>query len=153
MSSPPMGYTSCEHCGGRGKNADEAPCPSCGGTGLVPVRPKTKQRRFPRYRTDLPITVRNFLGRDLEGHCNVIAEGGLSLTLPEAVPEGTVILLEFLVPIHPTRLRVWAVVRYLIGLQHGLEFISITERERLSIRQFCNELPLQSISEAQTNSR
>ena len=111
------------------------------------------QRRFPRYRTDLPITVRNRLEHDFEGHCDVIAEGGLSLTLPEAVPEGTAILLEFVVPTHPIRLRVWAVVRYLIGLQHGLEFISITEKERLSIRRFCNELPLQSISEAQTGSR
>jgi len=130
MGSPPMGYTSCEHCGGRGKNDDEAPCTSCEGTGLVPVRPKTKQRRVRRYWTDLPITVRNRLERDLEGHCNVIAEGGLCVTLPEAVPEGNVILLEFVVPTQPTRLRVWAVVRYLIGLQHGLEFISISPSSR-----------------------
>jgi len=153
MGSPPMGYTSCEHCRGRGKNDDEAPCPSCEGTGLVPVRPKTKQRRFPRYRTDLPITVRNRLEHDLEGRCNVIGEGGLCVTLPEAVPEGKVVLLEFVVPTHPTPLRVWAVVRNLIGLQHGLEFISCTEGERLSIRQFSNELALQSISGAQTGSR
>ena len=153
MGSPPMGYTSCEHCRGRGKNDDEAPCPSCEGTGLVVARPKAKRRRFPRYRTDLPITVRNPLERNLEGHCNVIAEGGLCVTLPEAVPEGNVVLLEFVVPTHPTPLRVWAAVRYLIGLQHGVEFISITEGERLSIRQFCSELVLQSISGAQTGSQ
>jgi len=111
------------------------------------------QRRFPRYRTDLPITVRNRLEQDFEGHCNVIAEGGLSVTLPEAIAVGSVVLLQFVVPTHPTPLRVWAVVRYLIGLQHGLEFTSITEGERLSIRQFCNELTLQSISGAQTGSR
>ena len=112
-----------------------------------------QRRRFPRYRTDLPITVRNPLERNLEGHCNVIAEGGLCVTLPEAVPEGNVVLLEFVVPTHPTPLRVWAAVRYLIGLQHGVEFISITEGERLSIRQFCSELVLQSISGAQTGSQ
>ncbi len=153
MGSPTMGYTSCESCRGRGKNDDETPCPSCEGTGLVVVRPKTERRRFPRYRTDLPITVRNRLERDLEGHCKVISEGGLGVTLPEAVSAGSVVLLQFVVPTYPTPLRVWAVVRYLIALQHGLEFMYITEGERLSIRRFCNELGLQSINGAQTDSR
>jgi len=153
MGSPPMGYTPCENCRGRGKNEDEAPCQSCEGTGLVAVRPKTERRRFPRYRTDLPITVRNRLEIDLEGHCNVISEGSLSVTLLEAIAAGSVVLLQFAVPTHPTALHLWAVVRHLIGLQHGLEFISITEGERLSLRQFCNELALQSINGAQTGSR
>jgi len=135
------------------KNEDDAPCPSCEGTGLVAMKPRPERRRFPRYRTDLPITVRNRLESDLEGHCNVIAEGGLSITLLEAIAAGSVVLLQFVVPTHPTPLRVWAVVRHLIGLQHGLGFISITEGERLSIRQFCNELALQSMSGTQTDSR
>jgi hypothetical protein len=153
MGSPPMGHTSCEDCRGRGKRDDGAPCPNCEGTGLMAVRPKTERRRFPRYRVDLPITVRNRLERDLEGHCNVIAEGGLGVTLPEAVPEGNVVLLQFVVPTYPTPLSVWAAVRYLIALQHGLEFMYITEGERLSIRRFCNDLALHSISGAQTGSR
>ena len=93
MGSTPMGYTACDNCRGRGRADDEAPCPSCEGTGLVAVRPKTERRRFPRYRADLPIKVRNRLERDLEGHCTVISEGGLSVTLLEAIAAGSVVLL------------------------------------------------------------
>jgi len=39
---------------------------------------------------------------------------------------------------------VWAVVRNHLGFQHGLDFVSLTEAGRLSIRQFCNELAIQS---------
>ncbi len=148
MASPPMGYTACDNCRGTGKRDDDAPCLSCKGTGLAAVRPRAERRRFPRYQSNLPITVRNRLERDLEGHCTVVSEGGLSVTLLEAIPAGSVVLLQFALPTHPTQLRVWAVVRHLIGLQHGLEFISITEGERLSIRQFCNELAIQVASRA-----
>ena len=152
MGSPPMGYTACENCRGRGKTDDEAPCPSCEGTGLVAVKPRIERRRLPRYWASLPVTVRNRLEHDLEGHSIAISEGGISVTLPGPIPVGSVVLLQFAVPTHPTALHLWAVVRHLIGLQHGLEFISITEGERLSLRQFCNELALQSISGPQTGS-
>jgi hypothetical protein len=150
MGSLPMGSTPCEKCRGRGKTDDEAPCPSCEGTGLVAVKPGIERRRLPRYRASLPITVRNRLEHDLEGHSIAISEGGISVTLPEPITVGSVVLLQFAVPTHPTALRLWAVVRHLIGLQHGLEFVSVTEGERLSLRQFCNELALQPASGAQT---
>jgi len=97
-------------------------------------------RRFPRYLTNLLLTV-TFRGRDLEGYCNQIAEGGLGALLSEPIPVGKVVLLQFVVPTHPTGFRVHAVVRYQIGFQHGLEFASLDEVERLAIRQFCSELP------------
>jgi len=37
--------------------------------------------------------------------------------------------------------------------QHGLEFVSLTSEERLSIRQFCNGLAVQSGSGEQTDPR
>ena len=148
MGSPPMGYTPCEKCRGRGKTDDEAPCPSCEGTGLVAVKPKFERRRLPRYRASLPVTVRHRPEHDLAGQSITISEGGLSVTLTEPIPVGSVVLLQFTVPAHPTALRLWAVVRHLIGLQHGLEFVSVTEGERLSLRQLCNELALQAGSGA-----
>jgi len=144
MGTLPIGYTPCENCRGQGKTDDGAPCPSCHGTGLVAVKQGVERRRSPRYRISLPVAVRNREEGDLEGHSNVISEGGLSVTLPVPVPVGSVVLLQFAIPTHPTALRLWAVVRHLIGLQHGLEFVSVTEGERLSLRQFCNELALQS---------
>ena len=113
-----------------------------------------EQRRFRRYLIDphifrslaspeawgLPITV-TLQERNLEAYCNHIAEGGLGVSLPEEVPVGSVVSLQFVVPPHATELRVQAVVRYQVGFQHGLEFTSLNEGERLSIRQFCTELP------------
>ena len=150
MGSMPPGYTSCEDCRRRGTKDDGAPCPSCEGTGTVAVRePRdpanpeewtTGKRRFRRYLTNLPLTVG--LGeRDLEGYCNQIAEGGLGAFLPEPIPAGSVVVLHFAVPSPPAELHVQAVVRYQIGFQHGLEFASLDEGERLSIRRFCDELP------------
>jgi len=63
------------------------------------------------------------------------------VSLPEKVPVGSVVSLQFVVPPHATKLRVEAVVCYQVGFQHGLEFTSLNEGERLSIRQFCTELP------------
>jgi len=143
VGSPPVGYTTCENCHGRGKIDDQTSCPICHGTGLVPLKRGMERRRTPRYRTSLPVAVRNREEGDLEGHGTVISEGGLSLTLPEPVAVGSVIELQFSIPTHPTELHIWVVVRNLVGLQHGLEFVSLSDGERLSLRQYCNDLALQ----------
>src|SRR5271169_2585454 len=56
------------------------------------------RRRFPRYRTALPLRVRDHLERQLEGYCDIIAEGGLGVTLSETLPLGSVVLLQFSLP-------------------------------------------------------
>lgn len=118
-----------------------------------PQRWVPEQRRFWRYQIDsrayrllaspevwgLPITVR-FQKRDFEGHCYQIAEGGLGAFLPEEVPVGSVVYLQFVV-LASAELRVQAEVRYQLGFQHGFVFASPTEGERVAIRRFCNELP------------
>jgi PilZ domain len=103
-----------------------------------------QQRRFPRYRTDLPLRVRDQQGDCLDGRCFVIAEGGLGGVLPKPIPVGSVVQLRFAVATHPTVVEVWAVVRYCLDLNHGFEFVSLADAERLSIRQFCKELAIQS---------
>jgi PilZ domain len=111
----------------------------------APPRTWPQRRRFPRYRTDLPLTVCN--GQELGGRCLVIAEGGIGGILPEAIPVGCVAHLRLSLPTHPTLLEVWAVVRCQLHLHHGFEFVSLTDGERLSVKQFCNELATQSASE------
>lgn len=98
------------------------------------------QRQSRRYLTNIQVIL-GFRERDLEAYCNDIAEDGLGALLPEPIPPGSVVLLKFVVPTHPTELHVRAVVRYHFGLQHGLAFLSLSEGERLAIRQFCSELP------------
>lgn len=138
----PKSYTRCGECGGSGNNSGSTRCARCNGAGRVPVW-TTGQRRFMRYLTNIPICVRAG-ERDIEGYCNQIAEGGLGALLRELVPVGSVVSLQFVVPIHATKLHLQAVVRYEIGLQHGLEFVSVNDLERFTIRQFCNELRLAS---------
>ena len=45
--------------------------------------------------------------------------------------------LRFAVPTDLAELRAQAVVRYQIGFQHGLEFVSLNEGKQMAIRQFC----------------
>ena len=100
----------------------------------------TNRRRFPRYRTNLPLRICNYQERNLDGSCIVIAEGGAGGILPEAIPMGNVVQLRLALAAHPVLFQVWAVVRYQVDFHHGFEFVSLTEGERLSVRQFCNEL-------------
>jgi PilZ domain len=101
------------------------------------------RRRFPRYRTDLPLSVRNNDERDLDGRCFCIAEGGLGAYLPEPMALGSVLQLRLALPTCSTLLSVWAIVRYQLDLHHGFEFVSLTDGERLSLSEFCNELAIQ----------
>lgn len=157
----PIGRTRCGRCGGTGRTQEETLCPTCGGTGLVevfsePVVPSavscgpSKQRRFTRYYTDLPLTLRDQQGRELAGRCVVIGEGGLAAVLeltavlPDLIPVGTAVTLRLPIPTHPTVLEVCAVVRNQMGLRHGFEFVSAADSERAAIRQFCAGLMVQS---------
>jgi len=151
MGSSSLGYTPCEDCHGGGKKSDGTRCPNCHGSGLVAVpapphqengeKKWTGKRRFTRYLTNLLILV-SIPERDMEGCCTHISEGGLGVLLREPVPVGTGVVLHFTVPDHPSELlRLQAVVRYQIGFQHGVEFVSLNEAERRVIRQFCSQLP------------
>ena len=156
MNEPQIiGRTPCEECRGTGKSRDESACPVCAGTGLVaafkqPTAVDTapsgfpRRRRFPRFHTDLPIRLRDQREQEFTGRCAVIAEGGLAAVLPEPIPSGSVVTLQLSFPTYPTILETWAIVRNQIGLRHGFEFVSLTDPERVAIRQFCNGLTVQS---------
>lgn len=157
MHRKPIGRTSCELCGGTGKTRDDTPCATCKGTGLVPVFPEqsapptpvgqvgpsNRRRRFPRYYTDLPLTVRDQEEQEFAGRCVVISQGGLAAVLRGPIPKGTVVMLHLPIPTHPTALETWAVVRNQLGLRHGLEFVSLADSEREAIRLFCSGLTVQ----------
>jgi hypothetical protein len=103
---------------------------------------RAERRRYPRYRTDLPVALRDQTEREYEGRCNIIAEGGLGANLAHPLPVGSVVLVRFGLPTHPSMLELWAVVRYREGQQHGLEFVSLADPQKLSLMQFCNQLAL-----------
>jgi len=154
MSPEPIGQTCCMDCRGTGKKDDETTCLTCQGTGLVAVfgkpttptqtlRTGSPRRRFSRYYTDLPIKIRDQREQELTGRCVIIAEGGLAAILPQPTSTGSVATLRLSIPTHPTVLEVRVVVRDQIGLRHGFEFVSLTDSERMAIRQFCAGLMVQ----------
>jgi len=158
MSQETIGYTTCQACGGTGKNPDETACTNCGGTGWIVVFKKSTvvatppvqssgRRRFPRYYTDLGITLRNQQEQKFSGRCVVIAESGLGAILPHPFPAGTVVTLQVSIPNYESALNAQAVVRNQEGLRHGFEFVSLADSERAAIRQFCGGLMLQSDDE------
>jgi len=99
-----------------------------------------RRRRFIRYRTELPLCVQDPLERDFDGRCDVISEGGLGGTVLFPLPLGSVVHLRFAIPTSPTRFDVLAIVRDQRDFEHGFEFVSLTDAERVAIRQFCNGL-------------
>lgn len=155
MNSESIVRTRCEACSGTGTSQDETLCPACQGTGLVavsrqptvpgtpptvPTPSSTRRRRFSRYYTDLPLTLRDQQEREVAGHCVVIAEGGLAAVLPV----GSVVTLRLHIPTHSTTLEVLAVLRNQLGLRHGFQFLSLTDAQREAVKRFCNGLMLQS---------
>ncbi|MFZ3211604.1 MAG: PilZ domain-containing protein [Terriglobales bacterium] len=115
----------------------------------VPERAQTgeehehaSRRRFPRYRTNLPVRVRDRQERAYVGHCFVIAEAGLGASLPEPISVGSMVQLLFAVPGQSTPLKVLALVRNQIDREHGFEFLSLTDADRQSIKEFCDQLAM-----------
>ena len=155
MSQEIIGYTKCDVCRGTGTNPDQTACTNCRGTGWTevfrestvvsapPVQPSGR-RRFPRYYSDLPVTLCNQQDQKFSGRCVILAEGGLGAILPQPFPPGTVITLQISIPNYETALNAQAIVRNQEGLRHGFEFASLADSERAAIRQFCDGLMLQS---------
>jgi len=98
------------------------------------------RRRFPRYRTHLPIKIRTQQQHHLDGCSFVISEGGLGATLPELLPVGSMVQLLLSLPAHAMPLKVLAIVRNQVDCQYGFEFLSLTTEDRLQVRQFCDQL-------------
>jgi hypothetical protein len=97
-------------------------------------------RRFPRYRFDARVEASVF--RDgvtitLWGRTNEIAQDGLGVTLSGAVQAGEVVSLEFPIPAPPHTMKVRGVIRYSDGLRCGVEFLVVTDEQRLTLRQVC----------------
>lgn len=106
-----------------------------------------RRRRFPRYRTDLKLTVL-VLGPDghfqVNGLCNQIGEGGLGAIISSELTIGEMVNLQLSVPAEPQPISLRAVVRWRDRLQHGFEFFGAPSEERARIRDYCQTLPEQN---------
>jgi hypothetical protein len=97
-------------------------------------------RRFARYRFDARIQVSVFregLTTTCWGRTSELGLDGIGATLSGELQAGEVVSVQFPIPLPPHLMKVRAVVRYSDGLRCGLEFLVVTEEQKLMLRQIC----------------
>ena len=99
--------------------------------------PHSEKRRFPRYPIDVRVSVVS-MRRGALARSNVrsieIGEAGLSITSPLEFPIGENVDIEFTLPESRVMMRVKSVIRNRNGFRYGIEFLSLSEAQRLDIR-------------------
>jgi hypothetical protein len=104
------------------------------------AKAQKRVRRYSRYRFDVRIQVTVFregLTTTCWGRTSELGLDGIGATLSGEMQPGEVVSLEFPVPVPPHITKLRAVVRYSEGLRCGLEFLVVTEEQRLILRQLC----------------
>jgi hypothetical protein len=101
-----------------------------------------EHRRFPRYRSDLPLIVK-VLGQDgylrIHGRCTEIAESGLGAVVSAELLPGEMVALEFSIP-DGSELVLRAVVRHRMGFLHGFEFVGALPEQVEQIQTYASTL-------------
>ena len=100
-----------------------------------------RQRRYPRYRSEFPVTV-TLLSEgkheSLSGHCKDLSEAGIGVLIAAELKLGEVAALAFSVPRIPEPWDVRAVLRHRRGYHYGFEFLSLSDHQN---RRLAGYLP------------
>lgn len=100
-------------------------------------------RRFRRYLIDIRITAHVFRSgatTALWGRSSELGEDGIGGTLTGEVEPGEVVSMELTLPLSACPMKLRALVRYRRGLQHGFEFLAVTQEQRDMLRRVCEML-------------
>jgi hypothetical protein len=98
------------------------------------------QRRFSRSRFDARIQVavfRDGVTTNCWGRTSELSMDGIGATLSGELQVGEVVSLEFPIPLPPHVIKLRAVVRYSDGLRCGLQFLVVTNEQKLLLREVC----------------
>lgn len=90
-----------------------------------------RQRRYPRYRSQFPVTVTLFSGKEhhrLDAHCRDLSAAGIGILIAADLALGEVVSLNFCLPGQPLPWDVQAVIRHRRGYHYGFEFLSLPNR-------------------------
>ena len=105
--------------------------------------PERRQRRYPRYRTEFPVTL-TLLSNEghqcLDGHCRDLSVAGIGVLIAEELTLGGVVALTFTLPgsAQPWELR--AVLRHRRGYHYGFEFLSLSDQQGEALRGYLPSL-------------
>jgi c-di-GMP-binding flagellar brake protein YcgR len=111
--------------------------------GKAPKRAtERRQRRFPRYRSEFPLTLTLFSGgehQSLQAHCRDLSTAGIGILLAAELPLGEVVALAFSVPgLESWKVR--AVLRQRRGYHYGFEFLSLSEEQGQALAEYLPKL-------------
>jgi c-di-GMP-binding flagellar brake protein YcgR len=109
-----------------------------------------RQRRFPRYRSEFPVSLTLFSGgqqHSLEAHCRDLSTAGIGILVAEDLGLGEVVALSFSLP-GRSLWKVRAVLRHRRGYHYGFEFLSLSGEQSKALAEY---LPAQSRADSDSN--
>jgi c-di-GMP-binding flagellar brake protein YcgR len=98
-----------------------------------------RKRRYPRFRSEFPVTVSLFSGRDheqLSAHCRDLSAGGIGVLIAADLNVGEVASLAFSLPTLPQPWNLRAVLRCRRGYQYGFEFLSLSPQQSQALADY-----------------
>ena len=117
------------------------------GKKLAPTKPAkpagARARRYPRFAIDARMQVRMFQGGEFQtcwGRSTELGQDGIGATLTGELEQGEIVSLEIPLPLSPYPLKVRAIVRYRQGLRYGIEFLTLSDAQRDTLRRVCEML-------------
>jgi hypothetical protein len=95
------------------------------------------ERRYCRYKVNRPVkavvTTPKGKSQEIVGRCEVLSEGGFGAMLGDRLNIGEIVLVQF-----EDDLKLYAVVRNVAGLRHGLEFVVAKQAMREAVGDLCD---------------
>jgi PilZ domain len=113
----------------------------------TPSGANPEDRRWERHTVVIPVDVTVTLNGQrckFRGEASDISLGGMRLFVTREIPDGSSLLLEFLIPYNTTELILRAVVRNREGFTHGIEFLNPTPLQLQMIERACKIFELLS---------
>jgi c-di-GMP-binding flagellar brake protein YcgR len=98
-----------------------------------------RQRRYPRFRSEFPVTVSLFSGREhenLNAHCRDLSQGGIGMLIAADLNVGEVASLAFSLPTLPQPWNLRAVLRCRRGYQYGFEFLALSAQQSQALADY-----------------
>ena len=103
------------------------------------ARRKRNRRAFPRWRHEFDVQV-SWGAQSLACRAYEICEGGLSLSCDQSLPEGVELNLQYKLDPQLAAVTVKGLLRNSSAGRAGIEFISLTKKDRLALVKFCARL-------------
>jgi len=105
--------------------------------------PDRRQRRYPRYRAEFPVTLTLLSSeghRSLAAHCRDLAVAGIGVLVADELKVGEVVALAFALPGSDQPWLLRAVLRHRRGYHYGFEFLSVSQLQSQTLNEYLSHL-------------